>query len=93
MDDTEEDLSPSARKLLGRWFFGPYIVFTPDALAAREIHQLARQKPAARGAEVLDDGRGGYWIRWRASLSDALDCAQASADTPACRSWPAPPWS
>lgn len=68
MEETEDGFSLSARRLLGRWFFGQYIVFAPDALAAREIHRIARRKPAARGAEVLEDGRGGYWIRWRGSL-------------------------
>lgn len=71
MDPTEDALLLSTRKLLGRWFFGAYIVFATDALAAREIHRLARKQPAARGAEVLDDGRGGYWIRWRENVSGA----------------------
>jgi hypothetical protein len=102
MNETDEDFPLSARKLLGRWFFGQYIVFAPDQLAAREIHQMAKRKPEARGAEVLADGRGGYWIRWRESLPQAgapgadLDPAHGadlSADTPACQSWPNPPWS
>lgn len=68
MDEFDVTLCASPRKLLERWFFGSYIVFATDALAAREIHQRARQKPSARGAEVLEDGRSGYWIRWSGSV-------------------------
>jgi hypothetical protein len=68
MDESDTALSPSTRKLLGRWFFGTYIVFATDALAARQIHEKARGNTAARGSEVLSDGRSGYWIRWRGQL-------------------------
>jgi hypothetical protein len=68
MEETDEGFSLSARKILGRWFFGQYIVFAPDALAAREIHRIARHRDTARGSETLSDGRGGYWIRWRGTL-------------------------
>lgn len=68
MDESDAALSLSTRKLLDRWFFGRYIVFATDALAAREIHERARSKPAARGSEVLSDGRSGYWIRWSGDL-------------------------
>lgn len=73
MEDFDARLFPAPKKLLERWFFGSYIVFATDALAAREIHQRARGKTAARGSEVLEDGRAGYWIRWRGDMPDVSD--------------------